>query len=320
MAASKPTESRRARASHAATPGPRVGLASRRAPWNAQTGGRRVPWSALDQPARKRRYEQAVRGFHVGIGSHSPGTFTQYSAAQRELDKSTLQAGPREARRPKRTPMPQIFGSSARTEILALLAVNGPLTVRELARLRVSDSSATFRAVSALSDCGLIVKRERAGGRKYVSLNRAHHGARELRDLLTALDLEHPVARVTQARARWGLPTERDPQPLIVEKQMFGSAIRSQILLLLAIVGEADEQQIARALAVRHNSVWSALLPLTRRNLVIDRRVGARRVLSLSESYKGAREFGRLLQRLASVMPVYCAKANMISSLTRRWK
>jgi DNA-binding transcriptional ArsR family regulator len=319
MDARKSTESRRAR-SHAANPEPRVGLAARRAPWNARTGGRRVPWSELDQPARKRRYSQAVRGFQVGIGPQSPGTFTQYSAAQRELDKSTVQPLVREIRRRKRTALPPIFGSSARTEILALLAVNGPLTVRELARLRESDSSATFRAVSALSKCGLVLKRQRAGGRKYVSLHRAHQCARELRDLLTALDLGHPVARVTQARARWGLPAARGPQPLIVEKQMFGSAIRSQILVLLAIAGEADEQQIARALVVRHNSVWSALLPLTRCKLVVDRRIGARRVLSLSKGYTGAHEFQRLLRRLADVMPVYSAKATMIASLTRRWK
>jgi DNA-binding MarR family transcriptional regulator len=297
----------------------RVGLAAGRAPWNTRTGGRRVPWAELDQRAQERRHAQALRAFKVGIGGRYPGTLEQYAAAQLELDRATVHDRP-PSTPPRRGTMPPLFGSTARTEILALLGINGPLTVREIARLRESDSSATFRSVAALMECGLVVKRQRAGGRKYVSLNRAHHCASELRALLAALDREHQVARITQARARWGLPDERDPLPPIVENNMFGSTMRSQILILLAIAGEADEQQIARALAVRHNSVWSALLPLTKYKLVIERRIGARRVLSLAANFKGASEFRRFLERLGVGMPIYHSKANMIAGLTRRWK
>ncbi|HEY6233773.1 MAG TPA: helix-turn-helix domain-containing protein [Candidatus Elarobacter sp.] len=66
----------------------------------------------------------------------------------------------------KRTPsVPAIFSTVARTEILMLLAVNGPIHVRELARLRRVDSASTIRTVDRLIEAKLVAKRDRNGAR-----------------------------------------------------------------------------------------------------------------------------------------------------------
>ncbi len=79
-----------------------------------------------------------------------------------------------------------------------------------------------------------MVKRQRDGGRKYVALNRARVAAAALRTLLDVLAAHYGAPIVPQIRYRHGLPLSRDPRPPLAEDRMFGSPIRSRMLVLLA--------------------------------------------------------------------------------------
>ena len=286
---------------------------------NTATGRRRIPWSALSEKDRRRKFDQAVRAHKVGLPGPAPQTFAEFSKRQRALDPLTVTKSKTPARR-KPTPPPPLFASSARTQILLALHANGPMTVREAARLRKTDSATTFRSVERLIVCGLIVKRDRPGGRKYVAINKSHFAAKELNFLLDVLNNRFPIPEIEQARVRRGLPTDRDPKPPILELSMFGSSIKSRILLMVAIAGEADEQQLARSLCVSASQIWSALRSITKAKLLTERRVGVRRVVSLSTQYPGAQEFISFLLAVTRGKPVYKSKALAIPYLTRRWR
>lgn len=286
---------------------------------NPVTGRRRIPWSDLSDKDRKRKYDQAIRAHNVGLPVPHPETFAKYSKRQRALDLLN-EPEPKSPSRRKSSALPALFGSSARTQILLALHANGPMTVREVARLRKTDSATTFRSVERLIACGLIVKRDRPGGRRYIAIDKSHFAAKELGALLDTLNLHFAIPNIEQARIRRGLPTDRDPKPPILELSMFGSSIRSRIMLMLAVAGEADEQQLARSLAVAHTLIWSALRTIANAKLLSEKRVGARRVVSLSTRYPAAEEFIVFLKAVARGKPVYKSKALTIHLLTRRWR
>jgi DNA-binding transcriptional ArsR family regulator len=278
-------------------------------PRNALTGGRRIPWRDLDEKARRRRYGQAVRAHRAGLPGRDPGTFEEYAAVQERLDEATPAAPAAPV-----ADMPPIFGSSARTQILAILAVNGPVTVRELARLRGVDSATTFRAAERLIDAGLAVKRDEPGGRKYVALNRAQWGGAELRALLVALADACGVPRLEQARYRWRLPTERDPKPPIDPDAVFGTKARSRALLVIAAAdvgprGHIDERRIAATTQTGENSVWHAVNALEDDGVVSSRRAGRHRLFALSRKLPGVATLREFARRLLDGRPDYAAKA-----------
>jgi len=279
---------------------------------NPITGRRRIPWRDLDEKARRRRYGQAVRAHRAGLPGRDPGTFDEYAAVQGRLDGATPTT-PTAPAAPV-VDMPPIFGSSARTQILAILAVNGPVTVRELARLRGVDSATTFRAVERLIDAGLAVKRDEPGGRKYVALNRAQWGGAELRALLVALADACGVPRLEQARYRWRLPTERDPKPPIGPDAVFGTKARSRALLVIAAAdvgprGHIDERRIAATTQTGENSVWHAVNALEDDGVVSSRRAGRHRLFTLSRKLPGVATLREFARRLLDGRPDYAAKA-----------
>jgi DNA-binding transcriptional ArsR family regulator len=284
--------------------------------FNLKTRHWRKPWRDLDEKGRKRRYQQAVVAHANGLPS-PPGTFADFAKRQRALDRHQRVEKPSYRGRV----MPAFFGSSARTQILAILAANGPMTVRDLARLRRKDSATTFRAVERLIRCGLVTKRLRPGGRKYVGINRAHAALPELLALLRVLGDIFGVPLLAQARHRWGLPTVSDPTPPIAEEWMFGSPVRSRMLVLLAVAGEADEMQMARVLTASVASVWYTSNALSKTHRILrSRRVGTRRVFSLSPTVSAIGEFRAFLLSLAGRRPIYHTLSAAIAPTTRRWR
>lgn len=175
--------------------------------------------------------------------------------------------------------VPAIFGTVARTEILMLLAVNGPTHVRELARLRRVDSATTFRTVDRLIEAKLVAKRDRK--RRQVALDRSHRGHHELLELLLDLDGEYPVRRIVQARYRHYFPLDRDRRDPPEVHTLFGSETRSKVLLLLGTVAEADLNEIAAMAHLEYCAAAYALNGLEIERIVRTRRVGRRRVADL---------------------------------------
>jgi DNA-binding MarR family transcriptional regulator len=278
---------------------------------------RRIAWSELDDVKRLKRFDQALQAHRNGV-SASPGSFEDFTTRQEWLD--TFQRTRTLTNAAALQPMPALFGSSERTLIVSMFAVNGPMTVRELARARNVDSSTTFRTVERLIRCGLLVKRQRVGGRKYVSFNRAHIAAAELRSLLDVLAKHYGTPHADQPRYRHGLPLDRDTSPPLAEKLMFGSSLRSRMLVLLAATGEADETQVRRLLAVNALSLEYASKALIATGVLCGRKVGSRFVLSLAEGYVGASEFKTLLLRLVEEAPSYQTLRDLLPIVTLRWR
>jgi DNA-binding MarR family transcriptional regulator len=284
---------------------------------NDRTKRFRVAWADLNAVERTERFRRAVQAHTNGVLRASPGSFDEYAKRQEWLDgfQRTASATSR-----KLLPMPALFDSPERTLILAMLATNGPMTVREIARARQVDAGSTYRSTERLIRCGLAVKRHRAGGRKYVALHRAHIAAAPLRALLDVLAGHYGTPILPQLRYRHGLPLDRDPRPPLAEERMFGSPIRSRMLVLLAGIGEADVTQLARLLAADVNSIHYAAHALLKSGVLGARRVGARHVLSLSDAYVGAGEFRAFLMALLDAAPSYVHLGSLIPGITRRWR
>jgi DNA-binding MarR family transcriptional regulator len=284
---------------------------------NSVTKRFRAAWSSLSDEDKHKRFQYAVRSAQNGFFGGIPPSFEDFNRQQRQLDKHQIKSKART--RKKLRAMPPLFDTSGRTTILTMLAANGPMTVREIARARHVDSSTTYRTVDRLLRCGLVVKRSRAGGRKYVSLDRSHVAASELKTLFDLLARVYGVPLIEQPSYRHGLPHDRDPSPPITEDRMFGSRARSRMLIFLSLVGEADETQLARVLAEKLNSVHYAIHALQKKKIVSSRKVGIRHVFALNLSYNGSTEFVGLLKRLGTEQPVYATLRDVLPDITMRW-
>ena len=279
---------------------------------------RRLAWSDLSDKDRLKRYRQALVAFQNGVIYCHPGLLEEFALRQLALD--TQQRPALQGKQKPVLPMPSLFDSPERTLLLAMLFANGPMTVREMARARDVNSSSTFRTTDRLLRSGLVVKRKREGGRKYVALNRAHVAFQELKALLETLASHYGTPLIEQARYRHGFPLERDPAPPLVERHMFGSALRSRMLVLLGSLEGADATQLSRLLAERLESVHYAAHALRRAGILTSTQVGGRQIFHLSNSYTGAAEFRALLDALLREAPVYGVLRDLLPNVTIRWR
>lgn len=215
--------------------------------------------------------------------------------------------------------MPPLFGSSERTQILAILWLTGPITVRKLARARHVDSAGTFRTVARLIRVGFVVKSTR--GRRYIGLNFAHPVRHALGMLLSPLVRKYGLnfPRLSQRRetlpAKYGQISEK-----AVEDFAFGSPVRSQLILLLNAVGSADARQLCRLLGQNYLSVIYALQALENDLMLRSQRVGTRRVYALSDSYPAGIEYRRLVGAVVRALPRYRALAESVDAVTMRYR
>jgi len=275
----------------------------------------RIPWRLLSMYERRRRYEQAKRANqHVFRIAHVT-SYAVFSTRQSAWDK--YQPMPSRASLGRR--MPPLFGSSERTHILAILWLTGPITVRELARARRVDAAGTFHTVDRLIRAGLVVKS--AVGRRHIGLNYAHSARHALGTLLSALVRHYDVRFPRIMRYRATLPTKSlaaDSPP--VEDHVFGSAVRSQLIMLLGVVGSADSRQLCRLLGQNYASTAYALKALERDQVLRSQRVGIRRVYVLSDGYPGGLEYRRYVSSVARALPRYNALSKAIEVVTKRYR
>jgi len=191
--------------------------------------------------------------------------------------------------------LPWLFGRGGRDRALICLAVNGPLTVRELSRATGIDSRKMWDMVERLRVAGLVVKRDEEGGRKYVYLNRRLPIYRRLLALLLALDREWPAQRVGDTKARWRMPFDNE---LTNERldHIFQSPLRSRVLLVVAAMKECDQETIYETLGLGLTSVWLAVNHWEKQGILISRRFKRRRLISLDQSFVVAKELHSLLR------------------------
>lgn len=279
----------------------------------------RPEWSKLDRAGRLSLYQQDLQAFKAALLPQHPGSYQAYATRQLGLDifQNPAIAAPRQSA----LPMPVIFGTSERTLILATLWANGPMTVREIARLRGVDSASTYRSVERLLRSGLAVKRDQPGGRKYVSVNRGHVASHNLGILLDTLAKEYGVPVVDQITYRHGLPTRKhSPKTVVSEDWMFGSPVRSKILLVLAETNAADATQLSRVASAQPGSIRYAAIAMENAGITKSEIVGIRRIFRLASDYVGAKQFKAFLRVLARERRIYKSRAATIPSITKRWR
>lgn len=283
--------------------------------FNVYTQRWRIPWSILSASEKRKRYARALRAQANGFRIMYVTCFVDFARRQRQLDQYQPQSLPRTA---LGRPMPPLFGTRARTQALAIIWATGPITVRELARARRHDSSSTHRMITGLVRAGLVSKA--TSGRRYVSINRTHPSFRNLTLVLSALAQRSGLRFQRQVQRRLNLPGRTAPRSTPAEDYMFGSPIRSQIILLLGATGTADGQQMARLLAKNYNSILYAAQSLERQRILRSQQVGARRVFVLSDAYPAAIEYRRFVVAVLRTLPRYHALAAAIGAVTRRYR
>lgn len=270
--------------------------------YNALTQRRRIPWNALDDRRKRVRYAQAVRAFANGVRKTHPGTFDQFAVAQSALDAHQRPASPKASKR-KADPnaatshIPHLFGRGGRERVLICLAANGPMHVRHIARTIGSDSHKVWNMVEQLQIAGLVVKRERAGGRKYVALNRRSPIYRPLLRLLLALDKHWPAKRITHTVVRWNMPFDR---ALTTQRMdhIFQSPVRSRILLFISAVGETDMSTIYRLLGLGSVSTMYIVNHWEKQGIVRTRWSKTHRLVRLDPKFIAAKELKALLREI----------------------
>ncbi len=202
---------------------------------------------------------------------------------------------------------PQLFGRGGRDRCLIALSVNGPLTVRELGRTIGSDSSKTWKMIDYLQRCGLVVKRNRLGGRKYIAINRRLSVHRSLLRLLQRLDEKWPSGRLQKPSYRWNMWNDDDAVTSSRLDLMFFSPIRSRVLLYVAAVGTSNMQTLVALLGIGPVSALYAINHWERENIIRTKRVGQHRLVDLNPSYYASDELKGFLDQLIRTSEEYLA-------------
>ena len=217
-------------------------------------------------------------------------------ARSRAMPKPILD--PLKRHKKPKTELPHLFGRGGRDRILLSLAVNGAMTVREVGRATSIDSHKAWSMVERMVPTGIIVKRDRPGGRKYVAINRLFPAWQELMNLLEAIDAKFPVARVSVPATRWHLWNEDEEYPSPRLDGIFHAANRSRILLLVASAGEAIEKDIYMLLGINMVSAMYAMNHWQREGILRSRYDGGIRFLSLDPTWFAEHELRMLLGAL----------------------
>lgn len=273
-------------------------LCEDRRTFNVVTGHQRTPWSALDARLRRIRYAQALRAFDNGVLKKYPGSFAQFALTQKALDTHQKPLRRKTRMQPaSNTPIPWIFRRGGCERVLMCLAVNGPMTVRELSRAIKSDSHKTWDMVERLRKSGLVAKRDHAGGRKYVALNRQLPIYRPLLRLLVALNKQWPAKRITHTVARWRMPFDR---ALTAQRMdhIFQSAVRSRILLFISALGETDMSTIYKLLGLGSVSTMYIVNHWEKQGIVRTRWFKTHRLVRLDPRFIVAKELKALLREI----------------------
>ncbi len=114
-------------------------------------------------------------------------------------------------------------------------------------------------------------------------------------------------------------PTPREqPGPRRVLGNLFGSARRTEILVLLNLLEESYPSELARLLDADLSAVRQILDDLERAGVTVTRPLGRTRRVQLNPRYFAAGELGQLLTRLAEGAPELHRIASSRRSRPRR--
>src|SRR5450432_2546885 len=105
---------------------------------------------------------------------------------------------------------------------------------------------------------------------------------------------------------------------LMLSPAIFGSALRTKILVLTAMLGETYPSQLGRILKTSSSVVGMAVDRLERERLVATRRFGMERRVTLNPSTPFSGELRALLLRIAESSPEYDVAVRSLRTRPRR--
>jgi hypothetical protein len=193
-----------------------------------------------------------------------------------------------------------LFGTVRRERVLAALA-RGPLHVRALAREVCLGERGAWDVVERFRRMGVVAKRDRPGSYVLAALDPRFPGSDELRDLIAAL---HPESALPADRPAWRRGLDAAPRGGDRFADLFGTAMRTRLLIVLALVGETTPDRARRLLRIRRRQ---ALLDAVRRlralGVVTWRHRGNDARIALDAEYTAHVPLRRLLLKLADESP-----------------
>ena len=103
-----------------------------------------------------------------------------------------------------------------------------------------------------------------------------------------------------------------------LQPKIFGSPIRTRLLITISVVGQTYPTELARLLKAPLVSVQRIVDSLEREGLVATRKRGKERVVTLNPESVIARELKDMLQKLAKAYPDYTRALTSVRSRPRR--
>ena len=234
---------------------------------------------------------------------HSECPYKRFRRVARVVPRASVELP---VRKKPQTEYPHIFGMGKRDRVLMTLAVNRPLYVNELAVAIGSEEKKTAKMVHALLEVGVILRTDAPHGARYVALNTAFPAYWELFRLLNVLEFHWPQQRLGKPARRAERKALHDavfmadegPFPAKRYDRLFGSPVRTRVLLAIAAIEDTDVTDLWRLLGADKRSVWNTVNHLQREGLIRSTIKGRRRAIELNPQYVAARELRQLLKRL----------------------
>lgn len=189
-------------------------------------------------------------------------------------------------------------------QILTAL-LDGPVRILELSRKAGVAYSSTIQITKRFQRIG-VLRIVRVRYRKtYVMLDAAFPGSAYLKRYLRAIRAQAPEPSRLSRSAVWHIWHKRVPRrpEKRTPAELFGSALRTRVLALIAVNGELTAKDIAESLGRNPMRMGPTLDVLVAIGLLERRSHRIRRTYRLSTAGAGADELRRLLRRMARVIP-----------------
>lgn len=100
--------------------------------------------------------------------------------------------------------------------------------------------------------------------------------------------------------------------------QVFGSALRTNILVLTRLLENTYTSELAKLLNISQPATYKAVRRLEDQDILAIRTVGVQRVISLNPRFFGASELAALLSKLAQLSPEYQKRAAQLRRRPRK--
>lgn len=198
--------------------------------------------------------------------------------------------------------LPHLFGRGIRDRVLITLNANGPVPRGKLVRAIRCDEKKISNALKHFETLGVVTKRGKAGRRHGWTLDRRFFAYGELTMLLSRLGKLWPPPKLQGPSTRHGGPDFRMRHPTNPPVGlMFGSVVRTRVLVSVASQGQLNVQSIVNLVGARYESVHYCVRSLEQKGILRTATLGREVIVSLNDRFSACAELESFLQKLAKL-------------------